>query len=440
MTRLLGIELAPGEVRVASGERRLGRTRLVAVSRIPLGDDGLGAVLARVARGGRAHVRTALPAAAVVHRVLTLPFRDAKRLARTVPLELAGQLPAEIEDAVVAFEPLAADATGTTVLAAAARGADVAEHTATLAAAGLAPACVALAPLAAWRLVDARAGDAALLLADGGQSSVSVRRAGRVVDLRALDAAPGAADAFAAEVRWTLAALGELPPALVLAGADAAPSLADALAARVGIPVTPIARVASAEAGDLAACAVAAGLVLGDGGLRLGGSETPAGSWRTAAALAAAAVVLVAVNLGLWHARLSRRDAALRDAVHAAAAAALPGAPLVAPRAELEAAVASLDRSGARGDAGALALLRETSTRVPASVRLDLDELVVEPGTLRLAGRAASFDAVEELRRALAGSPLLASVAAEEARATVDGRGVAFRLRAERRSAPGTRS
>ena len=131
----------------------------------------------------------------------------------------------------------------------------------------------------------------------------------------------------------------------------------------------------------------------------------------------------------------------LRDAIHAAAAAALPDAPLVAPRAELEAAVASMQRGGAHGNAGgALALLRETSARVPASIQLDLDTLVVEPDALRLGGRAASFEAVEALRRALAGSPLLVNVAADEARATVDGRGVEFRLRAERRSAPGTSS
>jgi len=438
---ILGIDVAPGEVRIARAERRLGRVRLTATARIQVGDGELPAVLESLARAGRTQVLTALPAAAVVHRVLALPFRDRARLARTVPLELAGQLAAEVDDPVVAFEPLSADAHGTTVLAVAARRADVAERTATLAAAGLAPARIGLSPLPAWNLVGADAGDAALVLADGAQSSVSVRRGGRVVALRALGAAPGDAG-FAAEVGWTLAALGEMPPAVVLAGADASPALADALKGALGVAVPSIERVANVRGDDLAACAVAAGLVLGDGGgLRLGGTETPAGSWRAAGALAAAAVVLAAVNLGLWHARLGRRDAQLRDAVHAVAAAALPGAPLVAPRAELEAAVAALDRGGAPGGAaGALALLREASARVPASVRLDLDELVVEPGALRLGGRTDSFDAVEALRRALAASPLLASVAAEEARATVDGHGVEFRLRAERRSATGTSS
>jgi Tfp pilus assembly protein PilN len=280
------------------------------------------------------------------------------------------------------------------------------------------------------------------VIADGAQSSVSVRRAGRVVGLRALATAADDVAALAAEVRWTLAALGEMPPTVVVAGPHAVPALATALAERTGIPVLPLERATSARVDDLAACAVAAGLVVGGaGGLRLGGTETPAGSWRTAAALAAAAALLAAGNLGLWHARLARRDVALRDAIRSAAAAVLPDSPLTAPRTELEAAVASLERGGAHDDAaGALALLRETSARVPASIHLDLDELVVEPGALRLGGRAPGFEAVEALRRALAASPLLASVTAEEARATVDGQSVEFRMRAERRRVPGTSS
>ncbi len=443
-TRLLGIDIAPGEVRIARGEHRLGGVRLTDVARLPLAGETLATILARVGGARRgAHVLTTLPPAAVAHRVLALPFRDRRRLARTVPLELAGQLAAEIEDAVVAFEPLAEGGDGTTVLAVAARRADVDQRATLLATAGLAAARIDLAPLPAWNLVAAHAGDAALILADGTQSSVSVRRAGRVVALRALDRAPSDADAFAAEVCWSLAALGEPPPTIILAGADAASVLGALRAATRGISVVPIGRVATARGDDLDACAVAAGLVLGAGrtgsGLRLGGTQASAGSWRAAAALAAAAIVLAVVNLGLWHLRLAQHDATLRAAIRSAAAAVLPEAPLAAPRAELEAAVAALG-DGHRDAAGALALLREASARVPAAIHLDLDELVVEPQALRLGGRAASFEAVEALRRALAASPLLASVAAEETRATVDGRGVEFRLRAERRTAPGTSS
>src|SRR5207244_5054239 len=81
---------------------------------------------------------------------------------------------------------------------------------------------------------------------------------------------------------------------------------------------------------EIAACAVAAGLVAGAGraaraGLALGGTE-PAGhgSLQRAAALAALALALGALDLGLAHHRLARRDAALVRALAAEAAAALP--------------------------------------------------------------------------------------------------------------------
>ena len=80
-----------------------------------------------------------------------------------------------------------------------------------------------------------------------------------------------------------------------------------------------------------------------------------------------------------------------------------------------------------------LEVLRELSTRVPGTVSLDLDQLTIDGDSLDLRGRAASFDTVEALRRALASTPFLTEVTADETRATVDGRGVEFRLRAARR-------
>ena len=92
------------------------------------------------------------------------------------------------------------------------------------------------------------------------------------------------------------------------------------------------------------------------------------------------------------------------------------------------------------GETGPLEVLRELSARVPAALRLDLDELAVERDGIRLHGRAESFDAVDALRRELAASPLLADVTAEETRTTVDGRRVEFRLRAARKPALGASS
>src|SRR5206468_2940044 len=104
---------------------------------------------------------------------------------------------------------------------------------------------------------------AGLLLADGTRSSLSIQRDGRIAGLRALLASADDAAALAAEARWSLAALGGVPSALVVAGADAGPELATALADATRATVVPLAEVAGALPGDVTACAVAAGLVVG---------------------------------------------------------------------------------------------------------------------------------------------------------------------------------
>src|SRR5213076_2996297 len=265
-----------------------------------------------------------------------------------------------------------------------------------------------LAPLPAWNLLPATRDDQALVVADGGESALALRRGGRLAGLRPLGACAREPAALASEVRWSLAALGGAPATVVVGGADAGPALVRALAAATGSRVVPLAEVARHVVGcgtdEIAACAVAAGLVAGAGratreGLAFGGTE-PAGhgSLRRAAALAALALALGVLDVGLAHHRLARRDAALA------------GARLVARQAELEAAAAAATRRAARlgGETGPLEVLRELSARVPPALRLDLDELAVERDSVLLHGRAESFDAVDALRRALSASPLLA--------------------------------
>ncbi|TMA39452.1 MAG: hypothetical protein E6J79_03330 [Deltaproteobacteria bacterium] len=428
--RVLGIDVGERELRVARAVRTFGAVRLGAVERIPFADRGeLAGALAQLAAWRPQAVFTALPAALATHRIFTLPFRDRRRLAATAPLELLGQLPVAPEDPVIAFEALARTEAGATVLAAVARRTDVEACVEPLVAADLAPARLDLAPLPAWGLVPDTAGDTALVLADGARSALSLRRDGRIVALRALGAPATEPAALAAEVRWNLAALGGAPPTIAAAGPDAVP-----VAAALG--AVPLRELAATTA-DTEACAVAVGLVAGG---RHGvafdvGPGARGTSLRPIAALALLALVLGVVDLGIVRHDLSHRDAALRAAIEHAASEALPGARLVAPQAQLEAAVASALRQRTRlGDGtGVLEVLRELSTRV--TVGLDLDQLTIDADAVDLRGRAASFETVETLRRTLADAPFLTEVTADETRATVDGRGVEFRLRAVRRPA-----
>lgn len=448
--RLIALEIAEHELRIAHGERTVGLVRVHGLERIPLdgGQESLRRALGAVAARRPGAVLSVLPAAASTHRVLTLPFRDRSRIVRTAPLELLGQLPLSPEEAVVAVRPIARVPGGTTVLAAAVRRADLDAHLALLAGAGLPAKRIDLAPLPALDLVPDGAGAVALLVADGPRSAIVVRRDGHLAGLRALGTNAREPVALATEARWALDALGFAGDVLVV-GPDAAavqPVLAAVLDAPVPLLAAPAAVAAAGEATDVAACAVAAGLLVGEGrytrsGLVLsGGADEPAGSWRRAAVLAAAALLLGLVDVTLVRATLMRRDAALARAASEVAAAALPGTPVTAARAQLEEAVAARRRLRPAGDVPVLEMLREVSARVPETLRLDLDELVVEPDVVRLHGRCESFDAVEALRKALAASPLVRDVETDETRTTVDGTGVEFRLRLLRREAMGAPS
>src|SRR5205814_2208532 len=293
VTRLLGLEIAAGEVRVARGERSFGTLRLTALERRPLASPAaLPGVLAELARTRADVVLTALPAASATHRFLTLPFRDRGRLVRTAPLELLGQLPLDPAGLAVACEPLGPAPGGSAVLAAAVRRDELEAHGALLAGAGLAPARVDLAPLPAWNLLPAVRDDQALVVADGAASALALRRGGRLAGLRALGASAREPAALASEVRWSLAALGGAPPTLVVAGADAGPALARALAAATGARIVPLAEatrlVPRHGMDEIGACAVAAGLVAGAERAARAGRRRSASTWTSSPSSATA--------------------------------------------------------------------------------------------------------------------------------------------------------
>jgi hypothetical protein len=221
--RAVGIELTDRELRIVRVERRLGAIRAVACERLPAATpDERNAALAAV-RAWRPHtVATALPPAVLAHRTIELPFRDARRVGETVTLELVGRLPNDPGDVATGHLTLEVARSGTRCLAALARRTHVNALSAALAGAGIAPDRVDAGLLGVWHLVEPGAAvDAALVLADAERSAVALRRGGRLVGLRALAARPADdAGAFAAEVRWALAALGGTP-AVILLGPDA---------------------------------------------------------------------------------------------------------------------------------------------------------------------------------------------------------------------------
>lgn len=409
-------------------------------------------------------VVSALPGELVTHRILTLPFRDRKRLDRTMPFELESHLPFEIDDAVVDYQVLGTDGEAAVVLAALAPKAVVRDHLAALAAAGIDPRVVDLAPLAVLNVL--RMGQAdrerstALLTLDTDRTTVALLRDGRLVGLRALSRGVGTNGDLAAvvrDVRWSLLALagdGPLGPLVLWVGGDAAqaPGVAPALERALGstprgIETLPVAGVPITLRRDQAAFAAPLGLALRDSGDAFGvdfrrGEFTyhreREALWRGLAGigiLALAALALMVTSFVLEGRRLEARRQALRTEIRALFTAALPQVrTIVNEKAQLSAEIAAFEKQ--RRVYGGLApsvprvidLLRALTAGVPADVALDLEELALDGETLRLRGSTRAYENVEAVKRGLAARPEFRDVQAKDVRASVDGQRVDFRL------------
>ena len=435
-TRLAGLEWTSDALRVVVATARRGTLAIDALHAVPLADHAaVEAVLTEVAATRPTAVLAALPAGAVAHRTLTLPFRSGRQLRDTVPLELRGQLPADPGDASVDHLVVGRTAGGSVVLAALARREDVDAVRARLADAGLTLRELTVAPVAAWHLVPGDE-DAVLLVVDGRDTTLGMRVGGRPRDWHLLSTPAEACEALAAEVAATLATWSASGLPAWITGAGASDVHVRALGEALGRPAALL-----APAGRLAACPEAAlrshtvPLALLDAAAA--GTSLPpllSGSgerWRRSRrlpVLATAAALLALLDVGLLRWELVRRAGHLERAAFVVAAAVLPATDIVDPRAQLEVLVGRPDD---RPEAGSLlARLREVAARMPTGLRADLEELRLDDDHLRLDGRAPSYEAVDGLRRALAASPRLRDVGTEDVHASVDGAHVVFRLRA----------
>jgi general secretion pathway protein L len=411
-------------------------------------------------------VVSALPGDAVTHRILALPFRDRRRLDQTVPFELEAQLPLELDEAVVDYQVLGTADGETVVLAALAPKAVVRDHLETLAAAGIDPRVVGLAPLAALNVLRhggaGLAGTAALVVAGRERTDVALLRDGRLAGLRTLSRGvdgEGGVAAVVRETRWSLLALaGGAPPApfgLWLGGeAAGAPGLAAALedalgVAPRGLETLPLAAVPPGLRREQAVFATSLGLALreraADGGFgvdfrrgELAYHREREAVWRALArtgVLALVAVALLVTSFVVEGRRLRAERDRARAEVRTLFTAALPDVrTIVNEKAQLEAEIAALEKQ--RRTYGGLApsapraidVLRVLTVSAPPDVDLDLEELSLDGETLRLRGSTRAYEGVEALKRALATRPELRAVEAKDVRASVDGQRVAFRL------------
>ncbi|MBM4246275.1 MAG: hypothetical protein FJ148_21160 [Deltaproteobacteria bacterium] len=389
-------------------------------------------------------VATALPGAAVSHRVLRLPFSDAGRLAATVPFELESLVPFDVESGVITFSVLERDAAGATVLAAIAQRRDVQRHLEVLAEAGIDPAIVDVGLLSGVALLRPRSTDLLFVepREDGG---ICLLRSGSLAALRIVDGADDDATT-ARELRWAALALVDedqpLPPLLLAAPADTGRLFGQTFGTE---PLALAGELPAWCAGAPVAHLRAVGLAARASGTGAGGLNFRTGEFgyhapseeahrqlRIAGVLGAAVVVLA---LASFVAAIGARRAELaahRAEVTRAVSGVLPGAAPGTERTRLEGAIDGLEArrkvlGGGSNRPGTLDLLRSIKEAVPEQVPVTVDDFAIDDDGVRLHARTDSYESVDVVKRSLQAVPGLFDPEVKDVKAGVDGR-IEFRI------------
>lgn len=487
--RVLALEIDAHELKAAVVESSFRDYRVVAFHReaIDKADGTLSEQIRGFLQRNQLEARTvltSLPGDLVSLRTLFLPFRDRKQLDQTVPNEIESQVPFELDDVVVDYQVLQRDKSGSSLLAALVQRRDLEEHLSTLAAAGLDPKIVDLAPLVTLNVLTLLGNEfpdtCAYVGGNGRRIIVALYRNRRLVGLRtlvptlppdaaeAVEVAAGNGDArhqadelpsLLAEVRWTLLALNEAPldedlPCLV--AGDGAPfdELAQQMAADLHFDVrrigrTPLRNVPESLRAQVPSFVAPLGLALrevapddalgvnfrrGEFAYHRGQEELRRALWRSGA-LAAVVLLLFMVNMYMGYTQLANRLALVQAQIHNVFTQTLPDVKRVTDEkaqltAEIEDAKKQLDLLAGIAPAGgatAIDAMRTLSAAVPDTVKIDIDEYVMEPDGVRIRAKSDSFENVDAIKQSVGDTHYFGDVQVKDVKSSPDGK-VDFRL------------
>ncbi|MGH8006968.1 MAG: type II secretion system protein GspL [Candidatus Binatia bacterium] len=467
--RILALDLGTHTLKAALIERTLGSCRVLGLfsrrrdSHRPLGEQVQELCAAAPSLRGDT-VLSCLPGDAVTSRVLSFPFAHARQLGQAVPFELESQLPLGLEEMLVDFHVLKRTENGVEVLAVAVPRLTLIEHLDTLAAAGLDPVAVSLAPLAPLPLLGLAgiemSGWVALLDVGENRTSVVLLHEGVLHGLRTLSVGmnhKGEFDALIQNLRWTLLALSGneavLPSRFLLCGGGARSArLKDELERLFDAEVSPCQRFVLApvpeqyreEQGAFASClglGLREALGLGAPGINLRRGEFAHQGQREVLHrevtrlgwIAAGVVAAAGLAFALEMRRLNTRYEALRQEIRQVFTTTLPDVQsIVSEKAQLQDAVAALQNRRRLGTGtpaqSPLELLRQLSAAVPPQIRLDLDEWTFDGDAVRLRGTTDSFDAAETIKTATAGLGVFREVQIKDVKTVAGSKKVSFTL------------
>ncbi|MBE0596321.1 MAG: PilN domain-containing protein [Desulfuromonadales bacterium] len=393
----------------------------------------------------------ALPAVEGFVRHLSFPFAEPRKIEAALRFELAAQIPITIDELTTDFQAPVAQADGENrVTAVAVRTAALESFLRVFDSSDIPLHILDLAPFALARGLKEHLGEAILVHLAARESTVCLVSDGRVLDYRLLPAvvdaqAPQTARLLLREATALQREGGRRDLPLMLIGAGATAPLLEELRQAGGRAQIPgiFVEGKAIEAEFLPAVALAQRASLSTKEREINFRRGPFALKNEWTALkrdliAAAVVVVLALSAiagASWlnYAHKANRAETLNQEIAKTFRATFPGAqPQVNPVQQMQSRIRELRERGRMVGAGQqrtpLAVLLEISRSTPESVILDVRDLSYTPESVRLEGVTSSFDAINQIARSLEQSALFSEAQIADAKISLDGSRVDFRL------------
>jgi general secretion pathway protein L len=464
MHRIVGLDLGQSEVRAAllSGSFRGTSLQEIREAKLP----AEGAPAERVKAGLEAlaltppigpddAVAVALPGTLVAAHLLTLPFVEPKRIEQVLPAEVEGIIPFDLTDVVWDYAILGSTNGKTEILVGVVQKTVLADHLATLTAAGIDPRVVTLAPFALAALTEkgslvAPDGLSAVLLDAGpDRADVVLAADGKPALARAVATAGpeiwGAAAAgdesalsrivgpVARDLKISLRARKVAPTRILLCGAIAGlPPAAEKLSAELQVPAEPLSLPAGGSAG-----ALALGLALR--------AQTPRGKINfrrgefaftrdlsqmrgqiTRIAAGAAALLILALVLGIARLSSLRSQAAAYDDAVCAATKRILGTCMTDYRQAIGRLSGGNSRAAGIPRVSAADVLAEVLAHMPPDATPLIQDIETTTTSVRIKGAVSGYDKVDPITSSLKKNKCFGEIKPPRSEKARDSNGIVF--------------